>query len=268
MQENYKQKVINFFNRRTAYDLEGDSHPNEAKRLLEYVTVKSGQTILDLATGTGLVAIPAAKAVAPTGAVIGVDISPGMLAQAKEKILAAEIDNLELIEADVELIDFNNKQFDLIFCCSALVYISDISAMVDKCYRWLKPGGCLAFSTPDKSSYLADLRVKICQDLFNIDLPHIIRPLWTSKACSARLRKSGFQNIEIEKHQYRKYKIDQNYASTRIEQEFYPRGNPLLNLSEAQTELLQVEYKKAVDLLIAEQGVWQSAVNLYVKAMK
>lgn len=268
MQQIYKQKVIDFFNSRTAYDLEGDSHPTEAKRLLEYVQVRSGQTILDLATGTGLVAISAAKTVAPIGSVIGVDISRGMLVQAKEKILAAAINNLELIEADVELIDFNSEQFDLIFCCSALVYISDIRAMLDKCYHWLKPGGCLAFTTPERSSYLAELRVKICQDLFRIDLPHIIRPLWTSEACFTMLRKSGFQNIEIEKHQYRRYKIDKNYAFTRIEQEFYPRGNPLLNLSEAQTELLQVEYKKAVDLIIAEQGVWQSANNLYVKAIK
>ena len=41
MQENYKQKVIDFFDGRTSYDLKGDSHLREAKRLLEYVGVKS-----------------------------------------------------------------------------------------------------------------------------------------------------------------------------------------------------------------------------------
>ncbi|MDY7013867.1 MAG: class I SAM-dependent methyltransferase [Cyanobacteriota bacterium] len=268
MQEDYKHKVIEFFNGRTAYDLEGDSHPIEAKRLLEYVAVRAGQTILDLATGTGLVAIPAAKAVAPKGSVIGVDISKGMLAQAKDKIVADAIDNLELIEADVESIDFNSEQFDLIFCCSALVYISDISAIIDKCYRWLKPESCLAFTTPDRSSYLADIRVEVCQNLLGIDLPHIIRPLWTPQKCHTLLKKSGFHNIEIEKHQYRRYKIDENYGSTRMEKEFYPRGNPLLSLSEAQKERLQAEYKKAVDQLIADRGVWQEAIHLYVKAWK
>lgn len=81
------------------------------------------------------------------------------------------------------------------------------------------------------------------------------------------LQNFGFQNIVIEKHQYRRYKI-KNYASTRIENEFYPRGNPLLNLSEAQKELLQAEYKKAVERLIAEQGIWQEDIHLYVKAWK
>jgi ubiquinone/menaquinone biosynthesis C-methylase UbiE len=268
MQENYKQQVIDFFNARTAYDAEGVSHPQEAKRLLEYVSVESGQTILDLATGTGLVSIAAAKAVAPQGLVIGVDMSPGMLAQAKQKILAEKINNLELIEADIESIDFNEARFDRIFCCSALVYISDIPAILNKGYRWLKPGGCLAFTTPDRSSYFAEVKVKICRDLFNIDLPHIIRPLWTPEKCFNLLQKIGFQNIEIKQHQYTRYKIDENYRSVRIEAEFYPRGNPLLNLSAAQKEILQTEYQKAVDRSIWERGLWQEVTSLYVKARK
>ena len=266
--DDYKQQVVDFFDRRTAYDAEGDSHPQEAKRLLEYVPLKSGQAVLDIATGTGLVAIAAAKKVAPNGFVTGVDISPGMLEQAKTKMAIAQIDNLRLIEADIESISFKAEQFDVIFCCSALVYISDLTAMMNKCYGWLKPGGCFAFTTPDKKSYLAEVRVKLCQDLFGIDLPHIIRPLWTAEKCRNLLQQSGFKDIAIEKYLYSRTKIDDNYSSTRLEREFYPRGNPLSSLSEAQKELLQVEYTKAVTQLIAEQGVWQEANNLYVKAYK
>ena len=80
MQEDYKRKVIDFFNSRTTYDSEKKGHPEEAKRLLDYVPVQSRQTVLDLATGTGLIAIPVAQAVAPNGSVIGVDMSSGMLA--------------------------------------------------------------------------------------------------------------------------------------------------------------------------------------------
>ena len=265
--DDYKQQVIDFFDRRTAYDAEGDSHPEEAKRLLEYVRLKSGQTILDLATGTGLVAISAAKKVAPNGSVIGVDMSSGMLKQGRSKIAVEGIDNLKLIEADIEAIAFDIK-FDVIFCCSALVYISDIPRIINRCYEWLKPGGCFAFTTPDKKSYLAEVRVKLCQDLFGIDLPHIIRPLWTAKKCRNLLQQSGFKDIAIEKYLYSKTKIGDNYSSTRLEEEFYPRGNPLSNLSQAQKDLLQVEYAKAVTKLIAERGVWQEANNFYVKAYK
>ena len=280
----YKQQVINFFDRRTAYDAEGDSHPQEAKRLLEYVRLKSGRAVLDMATGTGLVAIAAAKKVAPNGSVTGVDMSLGMLKQAKSKIAAEGIDNLKLIEADVEAMQRGlgglpherlhqeaiafDVEFDVIFCCSALVYISDLTTMLNKCYSWLKPGGCFAFTTPDKKSYLAQVKVRVCQDLFGIDLPHIIRPLWTPTKCRNLLQQSGFKNIAIEKHLYSRTKIGDNYSFTRLEREFYPRGNPLSNLSEAQKELLQVEYTKAVTQLIAGRGVWQEANNLYVKAYK
>ena len=265
--DDYKKQVIEFFDRRTAYDAEGDSHPNEAKRLLEYVRLESGQTILDLATGTGLVAIAAAKQVAPNGFVTGVDMSSGMLKQAENKIAAEGINNLESIEADIEAIAFDIK-FDVIFCCSALVYISDIPTMLDKCYSWLKPGGCFAFTTPDKKSYLADVKVKISQDLFGIDLPHIIRPLWTPEKCRNLLQQSGFRDVAIERHLYSRTKINNNYRSTRLESELYPEGNPLSNLSEAQKELLQIEYTKAVTQLIADRGIWQEANNLYVKAYK
>lgn len=268
MSENYKQQVIDFFDRRTAYDDEGDSHPREARRLLEYVSCESGQTILDIATGTGLVAVPAAQKVIPDGFVIGVDISPGMLSQARSKIAAREINNLELIEADIESVEFQPEQFDMIFCCSALVYISDIPAILNKCYNWLKSGGCLAFTTPYKTSYLAEVKVKVCQDLFNIDLPHIIRPLWTPEKCRNLLEQSGLKNIAIEKHQYSKSKINENYNSARLEREFYPKGNPLLNLSEAEKQLLQAEYIKAVEQLITKKGIWQETINLYVKAYK
>ena len=65
-----------------------------------------------------------------------------------------------------------------------------------------------------------------------------------------------------------KHKIGNNYDSVRIEREFYPRGNPLSELSEAQQKLLQAEYQKAVEQSIAEQGEWQENNNLYVKAYK
>ena len=126
----------------------------------------------------------------------------------------------------------------------------------------------MAFTSSNKGSHLSEVRVRVCKDLFGIDLPHIIRPLWTPEKCTKLLENSGFQNIEIEKHLFRREIINDNYCSTQIETEFYPRGNPLLNLSEAERKLLKAEYKKAVDQLIAERGIWQEAINLYVKAWK
>ncbi|MFM7408146.1 MAG: class I SAM-dependent methyltransferase [Cuspidothrix sp.] len=153
--DNYKQQVIELFNSRTTYDQEeGSQHPREASLLLESVPIHQGQKILDVATGTGLIAIPAAFKVGAEGHVIGVDMSPGMLHQAREKIAAAKLQNIELIEADAEHINFNNDTFDVIFCCSAIVLLADIPATLLKWHHFLKPGGFIAFTCPPVSAYM------------------------------------------------------------------------------------------------------------------
>ena len=262
----YKQSVIDFFNSRTSYDAEGEKHLREAKKLLGSVMVKPENSILDLACGTGLLTIPAAQIVNP-GSVIGVDSSMGMLAQAQEKIVAANISNLELIEADIDSIEFAAEQFDVVFCCSAIVYSTDIPAVIDKCYRWLKPEGCIAFTTPYKTAYMADIHVRLCKELFDIDLPHIIRPLWTPEKCRFLLQQSGFTNIKIEIDRTRRFRTGDPNRGWRGDN-FYPRGNPLVNLTEAQKDSLSAEYLKAVKAQSTRDGVWQDSTTLYVQARK
>ena len=266
----YKQQVIDFFNSRTDYDGEGNSHPNEAKKLLEFAPVKAGQTILDLATGTGLVAIAAAEKVAPMGSVVGVDMSAGMLSQARKKVSDCNITNIELIEADIESIDFKPEQFDLIFCCSAMVYISDIPALLNKCHGWLKPGGCLAFSASAKKAYDADLQVQLCQDLFGIDFPHILRPLWTSEACEALLKQAKFKDIEVESDRRGKYVTQDDYSVDIqwAEKHLSPQTNPLVNLTDAQKQELRKAYQEAIYERVTQKGLWCDRSLLYVKADK
>ena len=271
MMSEYKQQVANFFNSRTDYDAEGDSHPNEAKKLLEFApSLEPGQTILDLATGTGLVAIAAAEKVAPMGSVVGVDFSAVMLSQAKSKIGDRNIINLELIEADIESVSFKSEQFNLIFCCSAIVYVSDIPALLNKCHGWLKPGGYIAFTTPAKTAYHADLQVQLSQDLFGIDFPHILRPLWTAEKSETLLKQAKFKDIEIASERRGEYVARDDYSVDIqwAEKHLSPQANPLVNLTDAQKQQLQQAYQKAIDERVTEKGLWCDRSLLYVKAHK
>jgi len=63
--DDYKRQVVEFFNQRTAYDQEGPRHPHEADLLLKSAALQENHRVLDVATGTGLIAIPAAHKVGP-----------------------------------------------------------------------------------------------------------------------------------------------------------------------------------------------------------
>ncbi|GET41176.1 putative methyltransferase [Microseira wollei NIES-4236] len=80
----YKQTVVGFFNSRTNYD--NDYTIRRTLPLLDLVGLKKGQKVLDVATGTGIIAIAAAQIVGSEGKVIGIDFSSGMLNQARQKI--------------------------------------------------------------------------------------------------------------------------------------------------------------------------------------
>ncbi len=72
-EQQYKKEVIGFFNSRTSYD--NDYTIRRAIPLLKLIQLQEGQTILDLATGTGIIAIAAAQIIGYSGKVIAVDFS-------------------------------------------------------------------------------------------------------------------------------------------------------------------------------------------------
>ena len=72
-------------NRAPAYDNEGGFHPAQAADYIKWMGLKPGERVLDLACGTGSIAIPAAKIVGPSGKVIGVDISGNSLCIARSR---------------------------------------------------------------------------------------------------------------------------------------------------------------------------------------
>jgi IS605 OrfB family transposase len=121
----FKQQVADLYSRRSHNYDEGDFHPRLAHRLIESAQITPGQQVLDIATGTGLVAIEAAQLVGSEGRVVGVDISTGLLEQAKRKAKAADVSNIELMLADAEALNFPNNTFDRVLCCSALPLMTE-----------------------------------------------------------------------------------------------------------------------------------------------
>jgi ubiquinone/menaquinone biosynthesis C-methylase UbiE len=114
--------------------------------LLAAAEVASGQRLLDVCCGTGLVAAAAAKAGA---SVIGLDLSDPMVATARAKGLPAEFH-----AGDAEALPFADATFDCIVCNFGLYHLPDPDRAIAEAARVLKPGGRYAFTTwcgPDVS---------------------------------------------------------------------------------------------------------------------
>jgi SAM-dependent methyltransferase len=114
------------------------------ERLLELGGVRSGQTVLDVATGVGEPALTAARVVGPTGRVVGTDISAEMLAIARCRATAEGLDNVELIVGDVDGVDLPPGSFDVVLSRWGLMFAVDHVGTFRGLARLLVPGGVLA----------------------------------------------------------------------------------------------------------------------------
>jgi protein-L-isoaspartate(D-aspartate) O-methyltransferase len=264
---NYKSQIAASFGSRADYD---DAYTvRRATRLVELAQLKNGYSVLDIATGTGLVAVAAARSVGPKGNVIAVDISKGMLDQARSKIWAAGLQNVELIEADVERVTFEAECFDAILCSSAFMWLTDISAALRHCRNWLKTGGLLAFSCYSESSFMAPLLVKACAR-FGISLPNCNEPLGSHERCRELLGAAGFDNIEIQTEQLGNYlSRDDSWWQWNGEANWLdPRGNPLAELSDERLGEIRLAYEEEVEALASDQGYWHEINMFLVSARK
>lgn len=114
------------------------------------------QKILDVATGTGDVAILTAKMLHPKS-IVGIDISTGMLQVGKEKIAKQNLsDTIEMLEGDSENLPFADNTFDAITVSFGVRNFQNLEKGLREMYRVLKPGGkvvIIEFSRPKQSAF-------------------------------------------------------------------------------------------------------------------
>jgi demethylmenaquinone methyltransferase / 2-methoxy-6-polyprenyl-1,4-benzoquinol methylase len=112
--------------------------PRWRRFLVSRVEARPGDTVLDVATGTGAVA---RELVASKGCtVVGLDQSPEMLAEARRRLPA----DVELIEASAESIPFPDASFDALTFTYLLRYVSDPASTVRELARVVRTGGTIA----------------------------------------------------------------------------------------------------------------------------
>jgi SAM-dependent methyltransferase len=114
-----------------------------AGQLVKFARVKSGDGVLDVACGTGVVAVTAARAGAR---VTGVDLTPELLERARENATLAKV-SIDFHEGDVEKLSFDDNEFDVVLSQYGHMFAPRPDVAIAEMLRVLRPGGTIAFST-------------------------------------------------------------------------------------------------------------------------
>jgi SAM-dependent methyltransferase len=115
-----------------------------AGHLVRYAKVTGGHAVLDVGTGTGVVAITARNLGAK---VTGLDLTPALLAQARESAKLAGHHDIAWHEGDAEALPFPDASFDVVLSQFGHMFAPRPEVAVSEMLRVLKPGGTIAFAT-------------------------------------------------------------------------------------------------------------------------
>ncbi len=121
---------------RSAYDAASDRYDDAAlgfwvrsgERTIDRLGLRPGMRVLDLASGSGASALPAARRVGPTGHVIGVDLSERMLEMGRQKARRAGIAHVEFRAGDMTRTGYPDGTFDAVICVFGLSLAPDMSS--------------------------------------------------------------------------------------------------------------------------------------------
>jgi len=134
---------------RYGWDAATDAYDRGWVPLLERLTescvdragLRPGERVLDLATGTGVGAFAAARAVRPDGSVIGIDVSEKMVALASLRAASAGARNIVFQRQDMETTGAADGAFDAVTCAFGLMFAAERAAAFAEIARVTAPGG-------------------------------------------------------------------------------------------------------------------------------
>lgn len=143
------------------YDLMNDLMSGGVHRLWKRITiersgVRSGQSVLDIAGGTGDLTRKFSRLVGPTGKVVLADINDSMLKVGRDKLInSGTAGNVEYVQANAETLPFADNTFDVITIAFGLRNVTDKDAALRSMQRVLKPGGKLMVLEFSKTENIA-----------------------------------------------------------------------------------------------------------------
>jgi len=164
--------------------------------LMEGSDVQTGEHVLELAAGTGLVTFRLAELTGPDGIIEATDISDEMVKIGSELAKANDMLHVTFKRMDAEKLDYPDAAFDLVSCALGMMYLPEPENSLKEAYRVLKPGGRLVsavWGSRRKCGWaeifpIVDSRVNtdVCPMFFNLGEGEVIKRAF---------QEAGFQEV-------------------------------------------------------------------------
>jgi demethylmenaquinone methyltransferase/2-methoxy-6-polyprenyl-1,4-benzoquinol methylase len=188
--ETYRKKAKHYDITSRLYPVPGYPQRTQRLRAAQALGLRPGDTVVEIACGTGLNFSLLEQAVGPDGRIVGVDLTDAMLAQAQHRIETNGWSNVSLVQADAAGFDFPTE-VDAILSTYALSHLPECADVIAHGAAALSPGGrwvVLDLKVPDNAPRrLAQLGIALGRPFGSID-EWIARRPW--EAIRAAMRDS------------------------------------------------------------------------------
>jgi ubiquinone/menaquinone biosynthesis C-methylase UbiE len=192
----FEEKAAREFRRRTGLDYKATM-----AKAIEAAEPRPGMQVLDVATGTGVIARQLVGLLGEKGKIIGVDATEEMVERARLSALSAGVGRrLEWRVAPAESLPFDGRSFDLVTCTLAF-HLLQAPRFLKEAYRVLKPGGRLLIATELASpGRLSRLRLKVMHNYYQYlarDRTEATARFYSSAEVVEMLKTAGFRQSVI-----------------------------------------------------------------------
>ena len=138
--DHYEEKPLGFWNR-------------NGRRAAQAAALSPGDRVLDVGSGAGASAIPAAELVGPSGHVLGVDVSEKLLSLAQRKASMRALQNVTFRVQDMAALQEPDASFDAVISVFSIFFVTDMERQVGALWRMLRPGGRLVVTVWGERSF-------------------------------------------------------------------------------------------------------------------
>jgi ubiquinone/menaquinone biosynthesis C-methylase UbiE len=177
--ETYRKKAKHYDVTSWLYPAPGYPHRAQRRRAVQALGLRAGDTVVDVACGTGLNFPLIEEVIGPGGRIVGVDLTDAMLAQAQDRITANSWSNVSLVQADAAGFDFP-AEVNAILSTYALTQVPECAEVIAHGAAALSPGGrllVLDLKIPDNTpGWVTQLGTAIVRPFASIDQWKMRRP--------------------------------------------------------------------------------------------